>query len=244
VWSCSGRHRSGAPVRAASSAGAQSFLTACASAIPAGARVLHDLAVSCRRFRGLLAGGWLAVLACVCVVGAEAAGGIDLHRFDWNRALLPGSICGVGHPIRLHSGYATANSHRWPALSPIEAARGSVVYGDLLGGGAEAAALQIVCINLGGTAAGQLAFAVVVYAGGQRGPTVLGVLTPRLRSSGKHVPILTPAAITRDKVLLTELYYGRHDADCCPTGQAATVWRFKAGTFQPVSTVVQRAPDP
>lgn len=188
-------------------------------------------------------GGSLAVLACLWAVGAEASGGIDLHRFDWNRALLPGSVCGVGHPIRLRSGYATSYSRRWPALSPIEAARGRVVYGNLLGGADEAAALQIVCVNRGGTAAGQLAFAVVVYSAGQRAPTALGVLTPRLRSSRNHVPILTPAAITRDRVVLTELYYGRHDADCCPTGRATTVWRFRAGTFSPASTVVQKEPD-
>ena len=199
--------------------------------------------MSCRRFHGLLVGGWLAALACVWVLGAEAAGGVDVHRFDWNRALLPGSVCGVGHPLRLHSGYATAYSRRWPALSPIEAARGSVVYGDLLGGGADVAALQVVCVNLGGRAASQLAFAVVVYSAGQRAPTVLGVLTPRLRSSGKHVPILAPAAITRDRVLLTELYYGADDADCCPTGKATTLWRFTAGTFHPASTVVQQEPD-
>ena len=117
------------------------------------------------------------------------------------------------------------------------------MYGDLLGGGGDAAALQIVCVNLGGKAAGQLAFAVVVYTTGQQAPTVLGVLTPRLPSSGKHVPILTPAAITHDKVLLTELYYGPHDADCCPTGKAITAWRFKAGAFRPASTLVERRPD-
>jgi hypothetical protein len=196
-----------------------------------------------RRFRGLLVVGVLAVLACVWVVGAQAAGGIDVRRFDWNAAPVPGSVCGVGHVLRLHSGYATAYSRRWPALSPIEAARGRVVYGDLLGGGDDAAALQVVCVNRGGTAAGQLAFAVVVYAAGRRAPTVLGVLTPRLRSSASHVPILTPAAITHDRVVLTEFFYGPADADCCPTGRATTVWRFQAGRFDPVSTVVRRAPD-
>jgi hypothetical protein len=195
------------------------------------------------RSRGLLVGGWLAVLTCLWVAGAEAAGGVDLHRFDWNSALLPGSVCGFAHPIKLHSGYATGYSLRWPALSPIETARGRIVYGDLLGGGGDAAALQVVCVNRGGTAAGQLGFAVVVFAAGQRAPKVLGVLTARLRSSGTHVPILTPAALTHGEVVLTELYYGRQDADCCPTGRATTVWRFTAGTFHPTSTVVERPPD-
>jgi hypothetical protein len=116
------------------------------------------------------------------------------------------------------------------------------VYGDLRVGEGEAAALQIVCFNRGGTAAGQLAFAVVVYSAGQRAPTVLGVLTPRLRSGAEHVPILTPAAITHDEVVLTEFFYGPHDADCCPTGKATTVWRLEGGAFHPASTVVQREP--
>jgi len=184
-----------------------------------------------------------ALLACASVAGVDGADGIDLHRFDWNRAQLPGSVCGADHSIELHSGYATFDSPRWPALSPIEAARGSVVYGDLNGGGEDAAALQIVCVNLGGTAAGQLAFAVVVYSAGLRAPTELGVLTPRLRSGRNHVPILMPARITRDRVVVSELYYGPHDADCCPTGRATTVWLFKAGTFRPAPTVVQRKPD-
>jgi hypothetical protein len=203
----------------------------------------HHLAVSFRRFRGLLVVGWLAVLASVWVGGAQATGGIDLHRFDWNRAQLPGSVCGVAHPITLHSGYATASTRRWPSLSPIEVARGSVVYGDLLGGGGDAATLQIVCFNRGGTAAGQLAFTVVVYSAGRRTPKVLGVLTPRLGSIGHHVPILTPAAITYDNVRLTEFFYGPHDPDCCPTGKATTVWQFRAGRFRSASTVVQREPD-
>lgn len=201
------------------------------------------LSVSRCRFRGLLLSVGLVVLACALVTGVDGADGIDLHRFDWNRGLLPGSVCGAQHSIRLHSGYATFDSRRWPALSPIEAARGSVVYGDLNGGGDDAAALQVVCVNRGGTAAGQLAFAVVVYAAGLRTPTELGVLTPRLRSGRNHVTILTPAKITRDRVVVTELYYGPHDADCCPTGRATTVWSFKAGTFRPTSTFVEGKPD-
>ncbi len=195
------------------------------------------------RFRGLLLGVGFAVLACVLVTGVDGADGIDVHRFDWNRALLPGSVCGADHWIRLHSGYATFDSRRWPALSPIEAARGRVVYGDLNGGGDDAAALQIVCVNLGGTVAGQLAFAVVVYAAGLRAPSELGILIPRLHSGRNHATILTPARIIRDRVVVTELYYGPHDADCCPTGRATTVWSFKAGTFRSTSTVVQRHPD-
>jgi hypothetical protein len=196
--------------------------------------------VSCCRFQHLLVGNWLVALACVSAVGANAAARIELHRFDWNGAIVPASVCGFEHPLRLRSGFATAYSRRWPALSPIEVARGHVVYGDLRSGRDDAAALQIVCVNRGGTAAGQLAFAVIVYSTRQRAPKALAVLRPRLRSSGSHVPILTPAAINADKVVLTEFFYGPHDADCCPTGKATTVWRLQEAMFRPASTVIQR----
>ena len=187
----------------------------------------------CRRVRSLLVGLGVAVMACAPVAGAGAdgSGGIDLHGFDWNQAKLPGWVCGADQPIKLHSGYADFHSRRWPALSPIEAARGRVVYGDLNGGGSDAAALQIVCVNRGGTAAGQLAFTVVVFTAGLRAPTEVGVLTPQLRSGRNHVPILTPAKITHDRVVVTELYYGPRDPDCCPTGRATTVWRFQSGSL-------------
>lgn len=157
--------------------------------------------------------------------------------------MLPGSVCGVDHPIRLQTGSASVRSPRWPALSRVDVARGRVVYGDLSGDGHDAAALQVVCANLGGTAAGQLAFAVVVYSPGLRAPRALGVLTPRLRSSGSHVPILMPISIRHDRVMVAERYYGSHDGDCCPTGGATTVWLLKAGRFRPISTVVESKPD-
>jgi hypothetical protein len=57
------------------------------------------------------------------------------------------------------------------------------------------------------------------------------------------VPILVPDSITHDEVTVTEYTYGPHDADCCPTGQATTVWQFEEGTFRPASTHVQRPPN-
>jgi hypothetical protein len=149
----------------------------------------------------------------------------------------------VKHPIRLQTGSASLRSPRWPALSRVDAARGSVVYGDLSGDGNDAAALQVVCANLAGTAAGQLAFAVVVYSPGLPAPRALGVLTPRLRSTGSHVPILMPMSIRRERVTVAELYYGSRDGDCCPAGRATTIWLFKAGRFRPISTVVESKPD-
>ena len=169
------------------------------------------------------------------------AGPIDLHRVDWNRAVLPGSVCGVDHAIALHTGSATVRSSRWPGVPRVSVDRGRVVYGDL-SGGVDDAALQVVCANLGGTAAGQLAFAIVVYAPGPRAPKVVGVLTPVLPSTGHHVPIIVPVSIAHGAVTVGEDVYGPNDADCCPSGRARTVWRLKAGALRPVSTVVLKTP--
>jgi hypothetical protein len=126
---------------------------------------------------------------------------------------LPLRCSGVCTQARLHRA-----KPRPLALSPIEAARGRVVDGDLLGREADAPTLQTVCVNRGGTAVGQLAFAVVVYSAGPRAPRVLGVLTPRVNSSGTHVPILIPSAITHDKVVLTEFFLGPHAGGVCARG--------------------------
>jgi hypothetical protein len=185
----------------------------------------------------------IAYLASVAAALAHGTGPIDLRAFDWNRAVVPASVCGADHPIALHTGYATVRSRRWPAVPRVSVDRGRVVYGDLSGDGRDDAALQVVCANLGGTAAGQLAFAVVVYAPGSRAPRAVGVLTPLLRSTGTHVPILVPTSIAHDAVTVTEYTYGPHDADCCPTGHATTVWRLEDGKLRPASTRVQRPPN-
>ena len=186
--------------------------------------------------------GALAAAACVAVAAAHAAGRPDLHTVDWNRATLPGSVCGADRPIVLHTGSATVRSHRWPAFARVSVDRGRVVYGDLNGDGRDEAALQVVCANLGGTAAGQLGFAVVVYTPGARAPRVVGVLTPTIRTPGRHVPILVPTSITRDEVTVTEYVYGPRDGDCCPSGRARAVWRLKDGALRPASTRLQKQP--
>jgi hypothetical protein len=132
-------------------------------------------------------------------------------------------------------------SSRWPTLTQVSVDRGRVVYGDLSGDGRDAAALQIVCANLVGTAAGQLAFAVVVYLPRSRPPAAIGVLTPVLDSTG-HVPILLPTSIGHHEVIVTEYSYGPHDPDCCPTGRATTIWKLAHGAFRPASTRVIERP--
>jgi hypothetical protein len=90
----------------------------------------------------------------------------DLRAVDWRRVLVPGAACGATQPIRLDPrsewGDAFVRSAARPWWSAVEVAAGptGVRYGDLDGDGRDEAALVVVCSNAGGTAAGQLAFAM------------------------------------------------------------------------------------
>jgi hypothetical protein len=198
-----------------------------------------------RRIRRTLMSGLplalsFALAAVAPSTAADKTRPVDLRTFDWNRAVMPGSVCGVDHSIALHTGSATVRSDRWPTITRVSVDRGTVVFGDLSAHDA-AAALQVVCANLGGTAAGQLAFAVVVYTAQARAPLPIGVLTPEVRSVG-HVPILLPTRIGDDEVTVAEYSYGPNDPDCCPTGRATTIWRLERGAFRAVSTHVVKHP--
>jgi hypothetical protein len=58
-------------------------------------------------------------------------------------------------------------------------------YGDL-GKGFQVAAFDVGCDNGGGTAAGQLAFAVIIFEVSDGQLRVLGTLTPQKQTSGVH----------------------------------------------------------
>jgi hypothetical protein len=147
----------------------------------------------------------------------------------------------------LRNGSATIHSTRWPSYRRIRVdaawSGAPVVYGDVDGDGRPEAAVRVVCSNLGGTAAGQLAFSVVVFTSGPRSPRLIGVITPRQpRTADVHVPIVGPVRITHGRVMASEAWYGPRDGDCCPSGQARTSWRYVAGQLRPGATVVLRKP--
>jgi hypothetical protein len=192
------------------------------------------------------AGLVLAALGCLALLAAapvEAAAPPSLLQSDWAQASVPGSACGSGHAVTLHNWSATVGSTRWRSAPQVAVTAGhDVVYGELAPGLA-AAALQVSCSNTGGTAAGQLAFAVVVYEAGNTGPRPVAVLTARAPTvAGAHVPILQAASITLGEVTVKQFSYGQKDPDCCPSGQATTVWAYKNGGFSPLSTVVEHQP--
>jgi hypothetical protein len=170
----------------------------------------------------------------------------DISAVDWRNVTVPGAACGATQPIRLHpTGWGDAFVRSavrpwWPAVS---VGAGSADFGDLDGDGRDEAVLDLDCSNAGGTAAGQLAFASVVYA--MRGHVLrsIGIVTPRqpLAARAVHVP-LEFAEIGAAKVVAHEAWYGPYDGDCCASGRARTIWASDRGRLRPVRTTVLQKP--
>jgi hypothetical protein len=195
----------------------------------------------------------LAGFASIASAGERAAGAghalslIDLRRANWREVVVPGRVCGTGKPVQLREKDAAALAHstRWPQYRRIIVAGSSRpdAYGDLNGDGHDEAALQVDCANLGGTAGGQLAFAVVVYRPGRHVPVPIAVLTPQIRGDRHfHVPLIYAKAIAQGRVVTMEAFYGPRDGDCCASGLARTVWHLRGDRPVPASTVVLRRP--
>jgi hypothetical protein len=168
---------------------------------------------------------------------------------NWRQILIPAAACGTKTAVRTRQSDAAAIAHsdRWPRYARIVVAAGSdaVVYGDLYDDGRDAAALGIVCANLGGTAAGQLAFSVVVYRPGLHAPLPVAVLRPQVREEpNSHPPVFEARSIMRGTVRTTEGIYGPHDGDCCASGLARTVWRLVRDRLTPASTTIVRSAKP
>jgi hypothetical protein len=174
----------------------------------------------------------------------SAAEGHSIRRSRWNSATVPGSTCGARGTIHLHHGSAVVSSSRWLKYGYRRVTvyrEEHVAYGDLDGDGQDEAGLGIVCANDGGTAAGQLAFAQVVFRLKDDVLHVIGVVTPRRRAAGAaHAPLVT-VQIVPGRVIATEYFYGPHDGDCCASGRARTIWGYSNGRLHAGPTVVTRA---
>ena len=162
-----------------------------------------------------------------------AAAPADLHAVDWADVPIPGDFCGIPGLVTLKGDAAKATSHTW---GPVHLFRfGPVVYGDVEGDLRSEAAINVECDNGGGTAAGQLAFAFVVFEGVRGRLTVIGTVTPQKNPPDQHPTLLTKVQLARGRVIAHEAWYRPSDADCCPTGTAITVWTLRAGHLTPGS---------
>jgi hypothetical protein len=162
---------------------------------------------------------------------------IDLHHVRWSTAALPGPVCGLSHPIRLHGGKARVS----PRLE-VNAAWHPVAFGDLDGDGLDEAAVAVACSNGGGTADSVRAYAQVVFRPGTHSALAIGVLTPRWQP--KHeLPTLLSVVLRRDRVIGLEAFYGPSDGTCCPTGRARTVWAYRHRRLHLTTTRETKQPD-
>jgi hypothetical protein len=167
-------------------------------------------------------------------VAAQTPGG---HSVNWGDIAVPGQLCRVDGQIQLHNGI-TRLSHS--GLGPLFVQEFAVTHGDLERG-FPVAALQILCSNQGGTAAGKLAEGIFVFADAGQ-PRSLGLLTPQYRPeqlAPSYIPTMSVAHIdTQGHIATTEYFYTPADADCCPSGRASTIWQWTGRTFIPGRTTI------
>jgi hypothetical protein len=164
-----------------------------------------------------------------------SAQALGAQGVNWGDIAVPGQMCEVSGNIQLHDGTASV-SHS--GLGPLDVSLGTVTHG-FLAHGFGVAALNILCSNQGGTAAGQLADGIVVFAtAGQ--PRFLGLLTPQFREpQAAHIPFIAVEHIdTQGHIATAEYFYTPSNADCCPTGRAVTIWKWTGRTFSPGLTKV------
>lgn len=162
---------------------------------------------------------------------------------DWNAVTVPGSVCDGVQPIVLRAGTATIDAPPGvDAGTPqLVVSEGQVIYGDLLGGGQEVAAVNVWCSNTGGTADGQYKDSWIVYSADTGAPQVIGVMTPQVRGDpASHVPYFDTdrmgIEIDTRRIIARQLWYGPSDSTCCPTGRATTVWSYAHGVLTATST--------
>jgi hypothetical protein len=151
----------------------------------------------------------------------------DLRKYDWSKARLPGDFCGVSGLIKFKDGSANVQSQRW---GPVHVFRSSeVIYGDVTGDGQTDAAVELICDNGGGTAAGQLGFAYLVMTSRSGQLASLGTILPQKNPAHVHTTLINSLELSKNVVMVKEAWYRPSDPDCCPSGRAVTVWTTSNG---------------
>jgi hypothetical protein len=185
----------------------------------------------------------VAALAALTVVtlpqaaraaSAPSAAGSSVN---WGNVTIPGQLCKVSGQIRLHNGHATVRHSGFGVA--LDVLTTTVTHGNLERG-LPVTALQVWCDNTDGTADGQLAEGIMVFDSPAGHAHLLGTLTPQHKTSpAVHIPFISVNHInTGGHVAVTEFFYNGTNATCCPTGRAATVWKWTGHTFIPGRTKI------
>ena len=168
---------------------------------------------------------------------AAPARTIDVHSVNWGDVTIPGQLCKVSGPIRLHNGRAfVRHSGFGMALDVLMLA----VTRGTLGHGLQVAALQVWCDNTGGTVDGELAEGIMVFDSPGGKAHLLGTLTPQHKTSAMlHIPFIVVNRVeSTGHVAVTEFFYNPANATCCPSGRAVTIWKWTGRTFIPGRTKI------
>jgi hypothetical protein len=155
----------------------------------------------------------------------------DLHDVDWSHVPIPGGFCGIPGSVTFKGDEATATSRTWGRVHLFRYK--SVVYGDIDGDRRSEAGVTVLCDNGGGTAAGDLAFALVVFEGVRGRLITIGTVTPRKNPPGVHPTWFRKVELKRGRVTAYEAWFRPSDSTCCPTGTAVTVWTLENGHLTP-----------
>jgi len=177
----------------------------------------------------------LAATALTTTGGAAQAAPARTSSVNWSDVTIPGQLCKVSGPIKLHHGKAFVR-HSGFGMA-LDVLMTSVTRGSL-GHGLQVAALQVWCDNTGGTADGQLAEGIVVENSPAGHPHLLGTLTPQLKGNPMlHIPFIVVNHVeSTGHVAVTEFFYNSANPTCCPSGRATTLWKWTGRSFIPGRT--------
>jgi hypothetical protein len=173
----------------------------------------------------------------------------NLHALDWRTISLPGGVCGSSRPIRPRGRGRELEASIHPDVDLVWMNQVVVgwslppIYGDLDGDGHDEAAINVDCADGSGLEIGLLSFSSVVFKAVGRSLRVVGVLdSQRPFYPFQRAPRSGVVTIRRGRVIATTSWFGRHDATCCPTGSARTVWRYERGHLRPGRTEIVEQP--
>jgi hypothetical protein len=177
----------------------------------------------------------LAATALTTTGSAAQAAPARTSGVNWSDVTIPGQLCKVNGPIKLHNGKAFVRHSGFGVA--LDVLMTTVTRGSL-GHGLQVAALQVWCDNTGGTADGQLAEGILVFDSPGGHPHLLGTLTPQLKGNPMlHIPFIAVNHIeSTGHVAITEFFYDSANPTCCPSGRATTVWKWTGRTFVPGRT--------
>lgn len=150
---------------------------------------------------------------------------------DWVGVCVPGDFCAITDPVRLAATAMPATSQQWGEA--YVSAVGDDNRGDVDGDGRDEVALELDCHNGGGTAAGRLARAYAIFAGGPGGRlSLLGMITAQKQEPDQMPTLFSSIKLAHGTVTVQESWYRPSDMTCCPTGKATTVWTLSDGELR------------